>query len=183
METQHERARLVCLTGPESSGKTTLAEALARHLGAPLVPEVARSYLAGRAGYQPEDLLAIAEAQLAAETAALESGAPLVIADTDLLVIRIWWEEKYGPLDARLEADLTLLTPRLYLLAAPDIPWQPDPLRESPHDRERLFQRHVALLESLSAPYRVIRGARQTRLQTALEAMQEWLEGDEAPGG
>ena len=53
--------RTLCLTGPESSGKTTLAACLAQVLDAVVVDEVARGYLAGRRSYGREDLLRIAE--------------------------------------------------------------------------------------------------------------------------
>src|SRR5690606_1735292 len=77
---QHDRqpavtsGRVVCVTGPESTGKTTLATELAAALAAPLVAEVSRRYLAGRSGYGPEDVLAIAREQQAAEQRALAAG-------------------------------------------------------------------------------------------------------------
>ena len=38
----------IALTGPESTGKSTLCRQLAAHYHAPCVPEYARAYLAGR---------------------------------------------------------------------------------------------------------------------------------------
>ena len=90
------------LTGPESCGKTTLATALAGYWSAPLVEEQARSYLLekGRDNpdfhYQEEDLLRIAERQLEAENHALEQHPARLICDTDLLVLMVWSEVKYG---------------------------------------------------------------------------------------
>lgn len=163
---------IVCVTGTECTGKSTLACALAEHLQAPLVTEVARDYLAGRTGYDRDDVLAIARAQIDAERAALDSGAGIVIADTDLSVIQVWWEEKYGPLDPWLIDALARRAPRRYLLMCPDIPWEPDPLRESPHDRERLHLRYVEVLSSSPFPFAEIGGLGQSRLQQALRALQ-----------
>ena len=59
--------RTICLTGPESTGKATLAHQLAERFHAPLVPEVARAYLGERSSYGPDDLLEIARLQLAFE--------------------------------------------------------------------------------------------------------------------
>ena len=106
-----QRSLIVCLTGSESTGKTTLARALAQFYRAPVVKEAARGYLAGRANYGQDDVRAIACEQLRLEANALADDARLVICDTDLLVIRIWWEVKYGALPDWLDRHLRQLTP------------------------------------------------------------------------
>ncbi|MDZ7669285.1 MAG: ATP-binding protein [Gammaproteobacteria bacterium] len=88
---------LICVTGVECTGKTTLAEHLARWLEVPLVREAARDYLRGRPGYDRGDVLAIARAQLEAERAAVERAETVVVADTDLTVIQVWWEDDAAP--------------------------------------------------------------------------------------
>ncbi|MCB1685167.1 MAG: ATP-binding protein, partial [Pseudomonadales bacterium] len=91
------RRLTLCLTGPESTGKTTLARSLAAHFNVPMVAEAARDYLGARQGYGEKDLLEIARLQIAAERDARSSHDGLLISDTDLLVLQIWWEEKFGP--------------------------------------------------------------------------------------
>ena len=176
LETGNGPGLVICLTGPESTGKTTLAEALAKRLGVPLVPEVARYYLEGRDAYDREDLLAIAEAQLDAEAQALATGAPVVVADTDLTVIQVWWEEKYGEPHVRITTALAARTRRRYLLARPDIPWEADPLRESPADRHRLYARYRDLLSQSPFPFAEIGGAGPARLAAAERQTRRWLE-------
>ena len=175
MAAEFEPGLVVCLTGPESTGKTAIAKQLASALAVPLVPEVAREYLAGRPEYDQADLLAIARAQLAAEQDALAEGTGLVVCDTDLQVIQIWWEERYADLDPWLTQALAERSARRYLLAAPDLPWEPDPLRESPHDRERLFRRYRRALKESGFPYAEIRGAGRSRFESALITVQRWL--------
>lgn len=175
MATEFEPGLVVCLTGPESTGKSTIAEQLASALAVPLVPEVAREYLAGRPDYEQSDLLAIARAQLAAEQDALAEGTGLVVCDTDLQVIQIWWEERYAELDPWLAQALVDRSPRRYLLAVPDLPWEPDPLRESPHDRERLFRRYRQVLREGAFPYAEVRGLGRSRFDSALVTVQRWL--------
>src|SRR5690606_21267744 len=94
--------RIVATTGPEYSGKTTLAQALSVELAAPLVLEASRDYLTALYTQQPgtsyteDDLLAIARLQLQREQEALAAGPRHLICDTDLLVILIWSEVRYG---------------------------------------------------------------------------------------
>lgn len=175
MAEEFEPGLVVCVTGPESTGKTAIAQQLAGALAVPLVPEVAREYLAERPKYDQEDLLAIARAQLAAEQDALAEGTGLIVCDTDLQVIQIWWEERYGDVDPWLVGALAERSERRYLLAAPDLPWEPDPLRESPHDRERLFQRYRQAVQESAFPYVELRGEGRGRFERALAAVQRWL--------
>jgi nicotinamide riboside kinase len=167
---------LLVTTGPESSGKTTLARALQRTLAAPLVDESSRAYLNRRLDvdpawhYQESDLHGIAQEQRASEALALRSAPPLIVCDTDLLVLHIWSLEKYQRVAPDLEQLIqdSLQQPRLFLLCSPDMPWEPDPLRENPSDRWRLFDRYRATLEDLALPHLVLSGPHEQRLQTVL---------------
>ena len=51
----------------------------------------------------------------------------------------------------------------------PDIPWIEDPLRENPHDRPRLFDMYHAELKHANHNYRIIEGASNHRLKTAIQ--------------
>ena len=145
--------------------------------GARLVSEVAREYLDGRDGYDRKDVLEIARLQVAAETRALMETAGPVICDTDLLVIQVWWAEKYGALPDELIAMLAARQARAYLLMRPDLAWEPDPLRENPGDRDRLFSVYRACLNEGSEPYEVVGGTGEARLQRGIAAAQELLPG------
>ncbi len=166
---------IICLTGPESTGKSTLAKELANEFSAPLVPEVARDYLTGKVGYRKEDVLEIAQLQLAAEQAVLATAPRIMICDTDLLVLRIWWEEKYGSLDPWLREALRERSHRNYLLTVPDLPWEPDSLRDAPHDRERLFTRYQQALAEDGFPYVEVCGSGRRRTDTAADQVRTWL--------
>jgi len=163
----------VCLTGPESAGKTTLAQMLGEHFAVPVVPEVARDYLEDRSDYSPADLLEIARQQRALEREMRNRFRGMLVCDTDLLVIAVWWQEKFGELPAELSDALSCRSPRVYLLTRPDIDWVPDPLRENRFDRERLFERYRAELEESKFRYVVVEGQGDARLQSALVALDE----------
>ena len=180
MTSAFDSGLIVCLTGPESTGKSTLAADLSEALAVPLVREVAREHLERRAvsgceGYRAEDLLTIAQAQIAAEQNALAEGTGLVICDTDLQVIQIWWQEKFGALDPWLSGALAERTPRRYLLMAPDLPWEADPLRESPDDRHRLFARYLEALRAEQHPFAEVFGSGSARFERAMACVQDWL--------
>jgi len=162
--------RIISIVGPESTGKSTLAGELARHFGAPLVEEYARAYLTCRPAYDAEDLAVMGRAQAALEAEALEAKPGMLILDTDLLVVRVWWEEKFGPAPTWLKQALAAQPPRHYLLTAPDIPWEADPLREWPFDRERLFEVFRTHLASETL-VDVVRGSGAARLAAALRAI------------
>lgn len=164
----------ILVTGPESSGKTTLARELAWALDGYFVSEAARTYLTERAGkYTAKDLPIIWALQQEAEDAARASSASFVISDTGPEVIRVWAELKYGNcpkeiLDASEERSYDLI-----LLCAPDLPWQPDLLREAPDPkaRQQLFIRYQNLLPG--KPTVVIRG--NARLDLALRHVEKVL--------
>lgn len=172
MERSSEDILRIAVVGPESSGKSTLCSLLAERLEAPRVDEFARAYL-GRLGrpYVEGDLLHIARGQCAWEDAAALRARRLIVCDTDMITIRIWSEEKFGHCDRALERLARERHYDLRLLCMPDIPWEADPLRENPHDRDRLFDAYLAALRELAKPFVVVGGGREKRLHSSLRAI------------
>lgn len=144
----------ITLTGPESSGKTTIAQRLAMDFNAPLVTEYARIYLEQlNQPYQKSDLRKIAQGQLLAEKEVTENKSRYLICDTDLLTIIIWSEEKYGSVDPWISEAYSNQQTDLYFLLRPTLPWTYDPQRENPNDRDRLFQIYRKKLRQYRQPY------------------------------
>jgi nicotinamide riboside kinase len=131
------------------------------------LPEFARSYLDGRLDYAEADLERIARGQLAGELALVAANHPVAVLDTDLIVIQVWWQEKYGRVPTWVTEHLRRQAPREYLLAKPDLPWQPDPLRESPADRDRLFGVYRATLDAYGYAFTEIAGEGDARYRLA----------------
>lgn len=181
-----ELAPIVALVGPESTGKTTLAQSLARDLDAVLVTEFAREYLErarldGRETYTEADLHTIARTQWANECSARRER--FVVADTDLLVMAIWWREKYARVPAWIDDCLrTTECRKFYLLCRPDLPWEEDPLRESRDDLARLFTLYEGALEDIGMPYAVVEGRGARRIENARRAVSTWLNGLDPDG-
>ncbi|UII28540.1 ATP-binding protein [Fulvivirga maritima] len=124
----------VVITGPESTGKSTLSSLLAKQFGTVWVPEFARGYIDQLSReYQEDDLIAIAQGQLNSEKAkAVEAKNGLLICDTELIVIKIWAEHKYGSCPPEIIKGIKENRYELYLLTYIDIPWEEDPQREKP---------------------------------------------------
>lgn len=167
----------VVITGPESSGKTTLATALSDALKVPLVPEVARKYLSklGKKPYDIKDVQAMAKGQLQAAQKAQSSDSRLCIEDSDQLTLVIWCEEKFGHNPASIQQAWSKHPGHLYLLCAPDMPWESDPLRENPQDRDRLHGLHRQWLVQRQLPFIELTGSHAHRMTVALEALNAYL--------
>ncbi len=166
----------IVITGPESTGKTTLARELARHFRTPWVREYSRWYL-GRLErpYTEEDLEPIALGQKRWERYAAEESRKGFFCDTSLEVIEIWSRYKYGRLTASLEEKLKHAPADLYLLCYPDLPWEPDPLRENPRDREELFVWYERWMKERGVSYQKVQGRGEERLESTLEAVERLM--------
>ena len=164
----------ISITGPESTGKSWLAEKLATHFRTNWVPEVARGYLnkLGRP-YQYEDIVLIAKEQLKAEDLLASTTTGLLFCDTDLLVTRVWSLYKYGKCDPWITEKCKEHRYGLYLLCNTDLPWKADPLREHPMVREELFRFYMESLGELEVNYSVISGSGPERLKNAISAVEK----------
>jgi len=171
----------VVLFGPESTGKTTLSEKLARHYNTVWVPEYAREYLQDkwnneRKTCEPKDLLPIAEGQIRLENELATKVTDLLICDTDLLETKVYSEAYYlGFCDPILEKYALRNQYDLYFLTYIDIPWEADNLRDKPNERERMFLYFKDTLEKYNRNFIILKGDKKTRLKTAVEHIDNLL--------
>lgn len=186
------RPGVVCATGPESTGKTTLCRLLAAHFGVPWLPEYAREHFSkvdagtadrGAASYDRQTVETIAREQWRRERDLIENAVGPVVLDTDLAVIFVWWQEKYGEVPTWIDQAWAQQTPRLYLLCRPDLGWQPDPLRESPHDLERLLKIYRNLLIKRGLSFAEVGGVGDARGASAIAAATPVLSRAAVPQG
>lgn len=173
--------RKVVLFGPESTGKTTLARALAAHYKTGWVPEYAREYLQekwDRTGEicMPEDLPPIAAGQIQLENTLTENANRLLICDTDLLVTKVYSEAYYdGYCDPEIEKFALSNTYDLYLLTGIDVPWVADDLRDKPGEREEMLVLFKAALEQYNRRFVILKGPREKRLSDAIWYIDKYL--------
>lgn len=176
MANDHGKANKIIVTGPESSGKTTLTRALAAYYGAVWVPEYARTYLDGlNRLYQESDLVRIAKGQLAKEEEYARRANGLLFCDTSMLVLKVWSDYKYGRCAAFIQEQLKKQKKAFFLLCQPDIPWTFDRLRENPNDRDELFAIYRQNLQAFDFSFRIINGNREERLDKAVAAADAFI--------
>ena len=168
--------KLIVLTGPESTAKSTLSQQLAVRFNGIQLPEFARTYLSGKTDpYRYEDVEAIARGQIAQYNDALEHEAAFVFFDTWLIVTKIWFEWVYRQEPAWLEPEIAGHPMHLFLLCKPDIPWEPDPLRENGGEqREKLFEIYKNELVRRKLAFVEIGGEGDHRLQNAITAINNF---------
>ncbi len=165
----------VAITGPESSGKSDLAKALADHFDTAYAPEFARVYLEKNgSNYSFEDLDEICRGQIAEEEKAVAAAKEICFFDTDMLVLKIWSKFRFGRVSNFVKQSALLRKYDHYLLCKPDLPWSPDPLRESPSQEERdvLFNLYRNELESGNCSYSIVEGKGDKRLDSAISAIK-----------
>ncbi len=162
----------IVITGPESSGKTTLWNQLQNHIEGTFIAEQARTYLDEHGlDYKQQDIQNIASIQFQKQLEALNSGQKFIISDTCLLTLIIWQEEKYGFADSYTMEWFYLQKVDCYILLYPDIPWEEDPQRESEGDRLKLFERYKYWLNKLGVRYEILKGNRANDVQETLNVI------------
>jgi nicotinamide riboside kinase len=176
------RALRIAVVGAESTGKSTLVQALAARLvedfglRAVGVPEYLRAWCDAH-GRTPsvQEQREVADAQQAAIEAAAED-ADVVVADTTPLMTAVYSRFVFGDdsldavaREAHASIDFTLHT-------ALDLPWVADGLmRDGPHVREPVDRQVRSLLVEWVAPWAVVQGLGDARTESALEALRPLL--------
>ncbi len=168
--------RTVCLHGPESTGKSTMAPRLAQHFDSLCVAEFGRTYCETYGiDLTMADLVVIAQTQDAKARKAVESGARPVILDTDPLMSAVWADMMFGRRDPWF--DRWQGTADLYLLFDIDLPWVEDGTRMfgSLQARQRFFDLSRRELERRRVPWVLIQGDGSRRYLNALTAIRAAL--------
>ena len=160
----------IAIVGAESTGKTWLCEALAKHYTTSWVPEYARAYFndSDVYNYTLEDLVIIAQKQIELEKKGMKEANGVLFCDTSLITLKIWAELEFKTIPLYIKEHLSLIKYDHYLITDNQIPWVADRLRENKHSRELLFRMNVAEVEKSLIPYTIISGTDTQRLENAI---------------
>lgn len=160
-----------CLLGGESTGKTSLARALARRLDTEWVPEYGRELWEAKAGALAyDDLLDIARTQVAREQRACRSARRWLLCDTSPLTTLMYCRDLFGRADPGLER----LAARRYdhvFLCAPDFPFVQDGTRRDEAFRQHQHQWYRSELSARGVPFTLLQGPFEQRAAQAVQVL------------
>lgn len=168
----------IVIIGPESTGKSTLTQMLARHYQSFAVPEYARGYIAQlKRNYEELDLLKIAKGQISLEDKIAQNASNFLFCDTDLYVIKVWSEQKYNRCNHWILKEIARRPYDYYLFTDIDMPWEEDPQREYPSPMMRKYFYHVYkdIVIQSGVPWTIVSGHPQERLQQAIISINQYF--------
>ncbi len=189
--TETSNTLVIAMLGTESTGKTTLAQALAERiaqetgLATTWVPEALRRWCDAQ-GRTPraDEQRGIVDQQHADISAAMQNH-PVVVTDTTALMTAVYSSLLFN--DRSLDAPAVVAHRNqvaLSLLTAIDIPWQPDgQQRDGPQMRGPVDSALRRMLIENRLPWSLVSGLGPARVESALDAVAPLLRSRAAPRG
>ena len=170
----------IVLYGAESTGKTWLAKALAKHYKTVWVPEYARDFLQKKYDNSGEicsydDLIPIALGQINAEEEAIKNtDKEIIFYDTNPLQT-YYYGKAYFPNFTHPELWEMAKKRKydFYLLTYIDTPWEEDDLRDKPEERLEMHLHFKKSLEENNLPYLLLKGNKEERLKKAIDKIEQ----------
>ncbi len=172
-----DQIKKIVVIGPESTGKSTLSRALSERLQTIWVKEFAREYLVHKKNiYDQQDLLAIAKGQIESENQCSQQANKYLICDTDLYVIKVWSEHRYGTVVNWILEQIAIRKYDIYILCDIDMPWiaDEDAQREhgDPEMRFYFYNIYKDIVQASGIPWINVCGNETERLEQSLAAIR-----------
>ena len=166
----------IAVTGPESTGKSTLTQQLAEAFNGQFIPEFAREYIENLPHhYTFEDIEAIAKAQVKQYRLTGNSSAEIFFFDTWLIITKVWFNWVFQKMPEWLDMEIRNCPMDLFLLCRPDLPWEADPVRENGgENRLKLFELYREELKHYGFNFVEIGGVGEERLNNAIAAVRDF---------
>ena len=178
MENSDKSPIRIILTGPESTGKTELCGLLATLFDGKNVPEYARGYILGLGRhYTYEDVVHIAEKQLELMNEYRRHSCNYIFIDTYLIITKVWFRRVFNKIPLWIDSEIAKTKDALYLLCNPDLPWEPDGVRENGGEmREILFDEYEKELQQAGLNYAYVKGFGKERVNCAENKIRNFIE-------
>ena len=169
------RPSRVAILGAESTGKSTLAAALARRYRSAWVAEYLREFVETEQRVPFEaDQLRIAQMQMEREDATAAGTRGLLFCDTTPFMTALYSTVYWGRIDPALAALDVHHDYAVTLVAAPDVPWVADGLqRASAAVRQQVHQALVDKLAHRAIAFTLLTGSLEQRLAQADAVLKE----------
>jgi NadR type nicotinamide-nucleotide adenylyltransferase len=168
----------VCVLGAESTGKTTLERTLARRYETAWNPEYGRGYTEAvrnpGAPWTSAEFTHIARVQCWYEDRLAEVARGVLFCDTDAYSTAVFHQVYLGVPSTGF-SELEERSYALYLVCGLDVPWRGDGIREFERQREWMHERYLERARSSGAPWLLLEGPHETRVATALQAVDRLL--------
>ena len=167
----------IVITGPESTGKSTLTFQLAQHFNGVCIEEFARSYIQNlHRPYNYEDIEIIARKQIEDFKKTEKQHSKLFFIDTYLIITKVWFDVVYKNSPQWIEDELRNSKIDMFLLCAPDLPWEKDEVRENGGEmRNWLFEEYKKNIIKYNFAYRIVNGFEESRLNKAISHVEACL--------
>jgi NadR type nicotinamide-nucleotide adenylyltransferase len=167
----------IVITGAESTGKSTLAQAMAKHFDTIWIPELARAYVEKlECKYSYSDIESIARLQIETEKN-IQNGHKLVFFDTWLIITKVWFDFVYGKHPDWLDVEIAKSKIGLFLVCDIDMPWIEDPVRENGgENRKILHQIYINELKTNHFNYKIISGIGSERINNAISIVSSIID-------
>lgn len=171
----------ISVVGGESTGKSTLVSALAKHYDTAYVPEFARDYLTVHgSAYTPEQAPILARGQMQREDEYAQLADRVLFCDTDALTTMLWSEFYFGKAVPQIFELADRHRHDLYVLCANELVWESDGLRRSAGSGAWFDQRLRKAMDASGREYIFVQGDVPTRVGQATRAIDALLKKDNA---
>jgi HTH-type transcriptional regulator, transcriptional repressor of NAD biosynthesis genes len=171
-----EPVKRVCLLGAESTGKTTMARALAQEYATAWNPEYGRAYTELRpdhgAPWTTDEFTHIARVQCWYEDCLAETAHQLIFCDTDAFTTALF-HEVYLECPTHAFDDLVERPYDLFLVCDLDVPWRHDGIREFDEQRHWMHARYLERAQKSGRPWLLLAGTHEARLRKSKAAVAQ----------
>lgn len=165
----------IAVIGAESTGKSELCAALSKYYNTVWVPEYAREYFndSDIYNYTLEDLVIIAQKQIALENELIKKAKRFLFCDTTLITLKIWAELEFKKTPDFICDKLHKIKYDHYFITDNDMPWQQDELRQNKFSRDMILRMNKNEVNDLNASFSIISGMNEERAKNAIKIIDQ----------